>query len=322
MRFHKLTAKTQNTYRRQSYFTLNFTSLVISTNVPDLRSQAYVNILRQCDFGCSSPDPPIELCASIRYIYKYLRVHKDLIDLVVNYCITNFLRHRLADDEDFQNLPTKFHQLLCEICMHHDIDNDIACAMVQLPCQVKTPRVIREHACDMDVFYRFHGTMDHDLPKKIQRIQPPEQISNLSLALRPRDTSSNSTTDESESDVDGFYLVSKGRKSSSLDATRSPISEVPGSGDGFQIIASSPATQGAPESDSDVDTFVETARSEAGGNGKLSAFQLSPGRSVTTWLKLIQRIRTQSGHACENHWMVSSALTMWPLAFKERHVLT
>ncbi|KAH9825534.1 hypothetical protein Tdes44962_MAKER04102 [Teratosphaeria destructans] len=239
-------------------------------DIPDLKSQAYVNILRQCEFGCSSPDPPIELCAAIRYIYRHLRGHKDLLDLVVNYCVTNFLRHRLAHDEEFQNLPAQFHQLLCEICMHHDINNDVACAIVQLPCQDKTPRVIRKNACEMDVVYRFHGAMDDDLPKKRQRIQPPERVSNLSLALKSRDPFADPTTDESESDVDDFYLVSKRRKSLELHATEIPASDVPSSDNGFQTKASSPAATGASESDWDIDMFVEIARSEAGSKRQIA----------------------------------------------------
>ncbi|KXL42819.1 hypothetical protein M433DRAFT_145646 [Acidomyces richmondensis BFW] len=92
-------------------------------STPDLKLQAYVNVLRQCEFGCSSPEKPIDLCAAIRYIYQHLRRQRNLLDLIINYCISCFLRHRLGSDEGFQKLH-EFHQDLCKYCMENGCDNE------------------------------------------------------------------------------------------------------------------------------------------------------------------------------------------------------
>jgi hypothetical protein len=93
-------------------------------DMPQLVSQAYVNVLRQCEFGCSSPEKPVELCAAVRFMYESLREHENVIDAVVNYCVANFLRHRLAEDEEFKALPTEFQQAMAKNCMNRDIETE------------------------------------------------------------------------------------------------------------------------------------------------------------------------------------------------------
>lgn len=98
----------------------------------DLKSQAYVNILRQCEFGCSSPDKPIDLCAAIRFIYDHLPNHENLIDAIVNYCVSCFLQHRLDDDEDFKKLAydlRPFHQALCSNSRDRGFENESKCGL-------------------------------------------------------------------------------------------------------------------------------------------------------------------------------------------------
>lgn len=95
--------------------------------LPDLKSQAYVNVLRQCEFGCSSPDKPIELCAAVRFIYQHLREHENLIDAIINYCVSCFLQHRLSEDEQFKKLAYElrpFHQALCRNSMNREFENE------------------------------------------------------------------------------------------------------------------------------------------------------------------------------------------------------
>nr|POF04220.1 hypothetical protein CFP56_21975 [Quercus suber] len=85
-------------------------------DIDDLKTQAYVNVFRQCEFGCSSPDQPIDLCAAIRYMYTHLRKHENLVDAIIQYCVSCLLRHRLAEDPAFRELAYElrpFHQDLC-----------------------------------------------------------------------------------------------------------------------------------------------------------------------------------------------------------------
>lgn len=96
-------------------------------DLPELKSQAYVNVLRQCEFGCSSPEKPIDLCAAIRFTYEHLREHANLIDAIVNYCVSCFLRHRLAEDVEFKKLGFElrpFHQELCKNSMSREFEDD------------------------------------------------------------------------------------------------------------------------------------------------------------------------------------------------------
>ena len=99
-------------------------------DLPDLKSQAYVNVLRQCEFGCSSPDKPIDLCAAIRFIYQYLREHENLVDAIINYCVSCFLGHHLAQDKEFKKLAYElrpFHQDLCKNSMNREFENESKC---------------------------------------------------------------------------------------------------------------------------------------------------------------------------------------------------
>lgn len=96
-------------------------------DLSELKSQAYVNVLRQCEFGCSSPEKPIDLCAAIRLVYEHLRGHENLIDALVNYCVSCFIRHKLAEDEKFKELAYElrpFHQELCRNSMNREFENE------------------------------------------------------------------------------------------------------------------------------------------------------------------------------------------------------
>jgi hypothetical protein len=96
-------------------------------DLPDLKSQAYVNVLRQFEFGCSSPEKPIDLCAAIRFVYEYLQEHENMIDAIVNYCVSCFLQHGLAEDLNFKQLAydlRPFHQSLCKNSMARKFENE------------------------------------------------------------------------------------------------------------------------------------------------------------------------------------------------------
>ena len=96
-------------------------------DLPDLKTQAYVNVVRQCEFGCSSADQPIDLCPAIRFVYQHLRQHQSLVDTIVSYCVSCFLRHRLAEDAEFKRLAfdlRPFHQDLCKDCMNREFENE------------------------------------------------------------------------------------------------------------------------------------------------------------------------------------------------------
>lgn len=96
-------------------------------DLPVLMKQANVNIIRQCEFGCSSPNPPIHLTAAIEYAYKHLSSHDGVLDTIVSYCVACFLRHNLADHEEFKQVAFElrpFHQALCQESINRSFENE------------------------------------------------------------------------------------------------------------------------------------------------------------------------------------------------------
>ena len=99
-------------------------------DLPGLKQQARVNVTRQCEFGCSSPDKPIDLCDAIKFLYEHLPEHSNLIDTVICYCVSCFTRHQLADDLEFRAMAydlRPFHQDLCKECMKREFEDDSKC---------------------------------------------------------------------------------------------------------------------------------------------------------------------------------------------------
>lgn len=92
-----------------------------------LMKQANVNIIRQCEFACSSPDKPIHLSMAIEYAYEHLRGHASVLDTIISYCVSCFLVHRLAEDAEFKLIAFElraFHQALCRESMDRQFENE------------------------------------------------------------------------------------------------------------------------------------------------------------------------------------------------------
>lgn len=133
-------------------------------DIPELQSQAYVNILRQCEFGCSSPDKPIDLCAAINFAYVNLSSHSSVADAMVQYCVTCFLSHQLGQDAEFRELAYNlraFHQDLAKACRDRGFEDESAGAIIQLPYKPYAPETYAsiEHpaiARFEDMIHHFH----------------------------------------------------------------------------------------------------------------------------------------------------------------------
>lgn len=105
-------------------------------DLTELKSQAYVNILRQCEFGCCSADKPIELCAAIRFSYEHLQEHEQVTSAIVNYCVSCFLSHKLAQDDEFGQIAfflRPFHQDLVKVCRDAGFEHESAMAIIRMP---------------------------------------------------------------------------------------------------------------------------------------------------------------------------------------------
>ncbi|KAI6843664.1 hypothetical protein KC332_g8828 [Hortaea werneckii] len=195
-------------------------------DLTELKQQAYLNVLRQCEFGCSSPEKPIDLCAAIHFLYQHLPSHTNVIEAILNYCVTCFLSHRLAHDQDFQQLAYElrpFHQKLCWMATERGQDDaEAASAIIQMPFQPYIPETYasrEDHPSNTrlsDVVYHFHSDdpLDHFAKKRKTRMDAT-RVSNLTMALRSRDGHPDASAhigvgaESSGSEDEGFSLVKR-----------------------------------------------------------------------------------------------------------------
>jgi hypothetical protein len=163
-------------------------------DLPDLKSQAYVNVLRQFEFGCSSPMKPIDLCKAIDFAYKTLSGHETITDAIVQYCVTCCLSHKLHEDSDFRGLAYNvraFHQDLTKACRNRGYEDESSAVIIQLPYKNFAPETYasRENppiAGFHDIVHHFHSTdrFDDDTsPKKKQRIDLSERRASSPVAI-------------------------------------------------------------------------------------------------------------------------------------------
>jgi hypothetical protein len=101
-------------------------------DVPELQLLAHGNFSCQINYACSLPDPPQDLLETIQYIYMHFsspqsRQHDGIHQTLLNYCISVFQYHRLAENAQFlwlvRDLP-EFRQDLCRTNMNRDFQDD------------------------------------------------------------------------------------------------------------------------------------------------------------------------------------------------------
>lgn len=134
-------------------------------DLPELKSQAYVNVLRQFEFGCSSPEKPIDLCSAIEFAYKTLSGHGAISDAIVQYCVTRCLSHKLHEDAEFKDLAFNvrtFHQDLTKVCRDRGYEDESSAVIIRLPykhfapdtyASMEDPPIAGFH----DVIHHFHS---------------------------------------------------------------------------------------------------------------------------------------------------------------------
>lgn len=154
-------------------------------DLADLKSQAYVNVLRQCEFGCSSPNTPIDLCPAIDFVYRQLSGHDAISDALVQYCVTRCLSHKLHEIAEFRHVAFSvraFHQDLTKACRDRDYEDESAAIIIQLPymhyapatyASTEDPPISRFE----DIIHYYHSTdrFDEISPKKRQRVTLEEK---------------------------------------------------------------------------------------------------------------------------------------------------
>jgi hypothetical protein len=187
-------------------------------DLADLKSQAYVNVLRQCEFGCSSPNMPIDLCPAIDFVYRHLPGHDAISDALVQYCVTRCLSHKLHENAEFRKVAffvRAFHQDLTKACRDRDYEDDSAAIIIQLPymhyapatyASTEDPPISRFE----DVVHHYHSTdrFDDVSPKKRQRAAFDERQTSPTKAPKLQEST--------EEPVNGLALRQAPKKSASV----------------------------------------------------------------------------------------------------------
>lgn len=157
-------------------------------DLPELKSQAYVNVLRQFEFGCSSPKKPIDLCSAIDFSYKTLAGHETISDAIVQYCVTRCLSHKLHEDPEFKALAFNvraFHQDLTRVCRERGYEDESSAIIIRLPYKHFAPDTYASLenppiAGFDDIIHHFHSSDRFDeeaTPKARQKLAPKGQAS-------------------------------------------------------------------------------------------------------------------------------------------------
>ncbi|KAK3111640.1 hypothetical protein LTR53_012901 [Teratosphaeriaceae sp. CCFEE 6253] len=215
-------------------------------DLPELKSQAYVNVLRQCEFGCSSPNVPIDLCAAIRFIYAHLPRQEQLIDAIVNYCVNCYQQHQLGSNADFKELACSlrpFYQALSRNSMGRVTEHETAAAIIQLPFRAPVPDTYASReghwASRDDVVYHFHASDEPAAPSRkrthISAITMPRK-SALTMALRQKLQKNELEAEEPVTSISGAAAASSNRENP-LEAKASEPEAVQSSDDDYDLVA-------------------------------------------------------------------------------------
>jgi len=86
-------------------------------DVEGLQHMSKGNLMRECEFSCSTPVPPLDLCDAIRFVYESLSTHADIIDTLANYCVSMFLYHGLGENSGFRELAYEHRRFQQDLCM-------------------------------------------------------------------------------------------------------------------------------------------------------------------------------------------------------------
>jgi hypothetical protein len=187
---------------------------------PALMVQAHCNILRDTELACSQPNPPQDLSKAIRFIYEHLSAQRELIDTVLHYCVSCFVYHGLAKDDEFREVAyevRRFHNDLCRTNFKRGFEDDGAIDIIRLPVRDATEHttVKEQREALGDFLYELWGDVSTPLPTPNfgPTVRSPEP--SYAFVHRPRKPFDYATADDSDgfisdsnlSDTEGFSLV-------------------------------------------------------------------------------------------------------------------
>lgn len=131
----------------------------------ELQDQALVNVIRQCEFACFSPDQPIDLCVAIRFCHEHIDYCRRPLENIVAYCIERFSAHRLGEDSVFLELAyshKRFHNDLARALVDRNYKDESAFDIIRLPF---APHSVGEGilaACETSLRQAEQAEREHD----------------------------------------------------------------------------------------------------------------------------------------------------------------
>jgi len=135
-------------------------------DLSDLRTQAYVNVLRQCEFGCCTAHPPVDLAEAVALVYQpdlqLRKSYPNLSDAIVDYTVACFLPHHFASDPDLRRLIVEYPEFLQDISRQNflrEFRDESASAIIQTShhIYIQTPRQPPPYH---DMVWEIHGGND------------------------------------------------------------------------------------------------------------------------------------------------------------------
>jgi hypothetical protein len=186
---------------------------------PELMVQAHCNMIQATELACSQPHPPLDLHDAIRFIYGYLSEQRELIDTILHYCISCFIQHGLANNEEFRRLAYElrpFHNDLCRTNFRRGFEDEGAIDIINLPVREATPHstIAEQKAALGDFLSELFGDWTPvGTPQFGPTMLSPEPT--YAIVHRPKKPldhptiydSEDSISDGSLSDTEGFSLV-------------------------------------------------------------------------------------------------------------------
>ncbi|SMR48806.1 unnamed protein product [Zymoseptoria tritici ST99CH_1E4] len=157
--------------------------LAIIYELPPLKDQANVNVIRQCEFGCSSPDRPIDLIEGIRYAYKHLHGETGLLNTIISYCVSHL--SMLESTADFRQLASDlrpFSQDLCKENMRRGFEdeshrNALEQCEERMAFSNRTPEEVKQ-------MFNFHPSEEVDLPSSLKKRKRLEILRERAQSVR------------------------------------------------------------------------------------------------------------------------------------------
>jgi hypothetical protein len=187
---------------------------------PALMVQAHCNILHDTELACSQPNPPKDLSKAIRFIYEHLSAQRELVDTVLHYCVSCFVYHGLAKDEEFRTVAYEvrpFHNDLCRTNFKRGFEDDGAIDIIRLPVRDATEHTTVKEQREALGDFLFELWGDVPTPITTPNLGPavPSPEPSYAFVHRPRKPSDRVTADDSDgfisdgnlSDAEGFSLV-------------------------------------------------------------------------------------------------------------------